>query len=733
MRESRPMRVSRDGVDAMLLRVLTASTLAGDNASRTSAAASSAVVYTSLEQPGAAEEVLMREGLALDGAHAVHLASKWRQQNAEALQNQTSFGREDQSQEERKTSGHSTSVQMKQRQRRRRRQQQQEPQDEDSSGTDDEEEKDNEEEYLEAISSHKLPKLLATARKHVAKLFPGLQALSEAKASISSPLAHGDTVELCASGVWMTRASHSANIFNGFRRLFDSDFCLQKNASQATACTFRIRKLYQPDVPIHFGDTIELVPEGAALASGYTLRVKLVCAGRYGPIYHMDHVFLVGVSAPTDAPTWTLVAAQSARLQGVRALKRIDIVNSKGEARMYSSPTCFTIHKHGEPVVTPVPGDKNSASMDVSVLVYNAWMMPQIWNSLPLFQCVGVPFSPGNRFRAKQAPRALLKELTKSKGSASPSRASTRKMSHMPGHEEDNEFPDVVILCEAFSERAGSLLKAGLKREFGLVFETPTGGSDPFVESGALINSGVCVLSRYPIVQADFHSYRKSWGGRSRFTNKGVFYVRIEKNGRPVNVLASHLEAWDSPTAVTAREKQFFSIQRIIQSLNLAKNEPVIIAGNMNICRVQDADQYDHMLDILNAKDPSESEHKQSYSKNKKAIPKNSVFLGKPSNLLESKSQSKTLYKSAVKPHRPSSATTALQAYSFDVVENIMEEDPASFGRLNHCLFSAAHSVPKSAQSTLLRSMSTNRYSHAEKHKRHTISDHYPVLTRFQF
>lgn len=69
---------------------------------------------------------------------------------------------------------------------------------------------------------------------------------------------------------------------------------------------------------------------------------------------------------------------------------------------------------------------------------------------------------------------------------------------------------------------------------------------------------------------------------------KGVVYARILKTNtqgikQVFNVFGTHMQAWDSVEAANTRLKQQQSINTFIDSLNIPKSEPIIIAGDFNV------------------------------------------------------------------------------------------------------------------------------------------------------
>lgn len=161
--------------------------------------------------------------------------------------------------------------------------------------------------------------------------------------------------------------------------------------------------------------------------------------------------------------------------------------------------------------------------------------------------------------------------------------------------EKTGQQPDVVVFTEVIEPKADSMI-----RSLGDVYphQTPIigkrcDGSDwdrfegaacsnsPFVTSG-----GVKIVSKYPIIAKMGRVFQASnpdtWDYRA---NKGAVYARIQKStGLTYSIFGTHLQADESgKPGHSFRMQQLQELKDWIQRLNLGADEPIIIAGDLNV------------------------------------------------------------------------------------------------------------------------------------------------------
>ncbi|MEU1196490.1 sphingomyelin phosphodiesterase [Streptomyces sp. NPDC005813] len=151
---------------------------------------------------------------------------------------------------------------------------------------------------------------------------------------------------------------------------------------------------------------------------------------------------------------------------------------------------------------------------------------------------------------------------------------------------------DVVVLQEAFDNGASDALKSAAAG--GYPYQTPvvgrsrsgwdaTGGA---YSSTTPEDGGVTVLSKWPIVHKEQYVYKDACGA-DWWSNKGFAYVVLNVNGAKVHVVGTHAQSTDpgcgAGEAAAMRSRQFKAIDAFLDAKNIAADEQVLVAGDMNV------------------------------------------------------------------------------------------------------------------------------------------------------
>lgn len=157
-------------------------------------------------------------------------------------------------------------------------------------------------------------------------------------------------------------------------------------------------------------------------------------------------------------------------------------------------------------------------------------------------------------------------------------------------------LPDVLVISGASCTKSSPLLRAHIKRNLLMPFETPAlGAGTTRSASGA-----TWIASRYPIEKVAFFKFDKQ-----RMTNRGAILVRVRKGQHCVNVITVNTMGGNSRAANIVREFELCSLRQWVQSLHLPQNEPLLFSGDLKLCHASQEDAYDRMLDILGTTDPA--------------------------------------------------------------------------------------------------------------------------------
>lgn len=274
---------------------------------------------------------------------------------------------------------------------------------------------------------------------------------------------------------------------------------------------------------------------------------------------------------------------------------------------------------------------------------------------------------------------------------------------------------DVWVFTECFDHRARDVLLDKLKAA-GYFYASPTVGHKRHTRENMrkVLNGGVVLASKYPIVTVRIKLFNEACLGADKLADKGVLYCKILKDGLPVHVFATHLQAWSDPASRAMRRTQMRMVadfQRAVGGIDPV-NDPVLIVGdlNVNFWLNKTDHEYDEMLTLLNARDPA-------------VVASAPVMHRRPTATDASSSDSFSDPKQA-------------RQFSFDPRLNALAADglstDGSLELLDFVLFSKGHRQPSSAQSWVVP-LTTSTPWKWRKQPQFNLSDHFPVVSSFTF
>ncbi len=251
---------------------------------------------------------------------------------------------------------------------------------------------------------------------------------------------------------------------------------------------------------------------------------------------------------------------------------------------------------------------------------------------------------------------------------------------------------DAIVLQEAYADPAREMLRAGLRSRYP--FHTRVLGKD----SGLNQDGGVLILSKWPLTRKrqlvftdDSRSANRCPGrdccaGGDCYADKGVVYGRIDKAGRRFHLFGAHLQSGREHWRI--RKDQLRVIGNFIISQHIRADEPVIIAGDMNVDRF-DARQFAAMRSLLAAD---------------------------------------------LRPLKPASPTMPRADYTFDGPRNDLNDNDDVRRYVDYVLYSTAHLQPCRAfnRVRIFRAGQSWRQYFWQPWRR-DLSDHYAVHGRFVY
>ncbi len=111
-------------------------------------------------------------------------------------------------------------------------------------------------------------------------------------------------------------------------------------------------------------------------------------------------------------------------------------------------------------------------------------------------------------------------------------------------------------------------------------FHTEIDHGSMFGDNIRFLESGLTIVSKYPIVEQKNHIFKGKSYHFEAFVCKSVQYAKIKINTQYIHVLNQHSQAWVEGRQI--RMNQFKQIAEFYLSLNIPKHEPVILCGDFN-------------------------------------------------------------------------------------------------------------------------------------------------------
>lgn len=118
--------------------------------------------------------------------------------------------------------------------------------------------------------------------------------------------------------------------------------------------------------------------------------------------------------------------------------------------------------------------------------------------------------------------------------------------------------------------------------------------------------SGLCILSRWPIVAQDGYIFKGPSYHWEKLMAKGILYAKIQTDsGRYIHVFNTHLQAWTNEAAIENRKQQMLEIgmfmREKLEAVDL--NQELVVCGlDSNIDLFEHAQQIKYVFGLANMK-----------------------------------------------------------------------------------------------------------------------------------
>jgi endonuclease/exonuclease/phosphatase family metal-dependent hydrolase len=165
---------------------------------------------------------------------------------------------------------------------------------------------------------------------------------------------------------------------------------------------------------------------------------------------------------------------------------------------------------------------------------------------------------------------------------------------------------DVIFFQEAFHSTARNEILAHLKTKFPY-HAGPA--NKKFLSLKA--NSGLWIFSKYPIIHSQSIIYKNKFGVDA-LSRKGALLVELNVLGQRIQIAGTHLQ---NCGPVWLRQVQCVEFYKRLLKPNAREGVPQIICGDFNIDRYTTQEDYQFMLQTLDAKDSNQDVNQFSYDR----------------------------------------------------------------------------------------------------------------------
>lgn len=174
---------------------------------------------------------------------------------------------------------------------------------------------------------------------------------------------------------------------------------------------------------------------------------------------------------------------------------------------------------------------------------------------------------------------------------------------------------DIIAFQEVFgllSKRRERIIQLGAMKGLGYSHMSP---APPLMSFPAIVDGGLLILSRFPIVEADSFSYSRGIDA-DQLSCKGALYAKVQLKPKVfVHIFTTHLQAdyeknlhsrhsGNTPNQLM-RLEQLKMLMRFVRSKTLSDTHPIIVLGDFNInsrtgpTDGHDSPEYLRALDVM--------------------------------------------------------------------------------------------------------------------------------------
>jgi len=145
--------------------------------------------------------------------------------------------------------------------------------------------------------------------------------------------------------------------------------------------------------------------------------------------------------------------------------------------------------------------------------------------------------------------------------------------------------PDILVLEETFMKSTRKIINDSLKQLYPFESSITKGG---FMKT----NSGVWILSKYPIQKQAFITYKNKTSS-DVFAKKGATFLELEIQNKKIQIIGTHTQSLNKNRVV--RAKQFRQLKGNMCDTYFCDSIPQFIIGDLN-CNYYDTSEYNDMI-----------------------------------------------------------------------------------------------------------------------------------------
>ena len=166
---------------------------------------------------------------------------------------------------------------------------------------------------------------------------------------------------------------------------------------------------------------------------------------------------------------------------------------------------------------------------------------------------------------------------------------------------------DVVVFQEVFDPILTADFRKHISNEYPYLTEIPW-------KLGKILTGGSFIASRWPIEAQDAVVY-DACRTDGCLAGKGINYAKIRKGQNAYHVFGTHTHAYAGAEDIGIRFKQLNQLADLVAAKDIPYAEPVIMAGDFNVDKLNYPQEHLDFLSVLNATEPQAiGEYTESYA-----------------------------------------------------------------------------------------------------------------------